>query len=201
MINIGFIVTSLIVILVPGTGVIYTITTGLSSNKRNAILAAFGCTLGILPHILAAIFGLSAIMHASAQVMQIIKIIGILYLLYLGIGMIRSKNEIVIEEGSKENPLKIIGKAILINLLNPKLTLFFLSFLPQFISHGSVGVRTQMTVLSFIFMILTFLVFCLYGLLANMFKKLLSSPKVIKRIQQGFGAVLIGFAGKLALED
>lgn len=202
MISTSFIITSLIVVLVPGTGVIYTLTTSLSGSRRYAVLAAIGCTLGIVPHLVAAIFGLSAILNASAQVLKVIKILGVLYLLYLGVGLLSTKNVIDIKEGQRENPLKIIGKAVLLNLLNPKLTLFFFSFLPQFVNPEGIAVRTQMTILSLFFMGLTLIVFCLYGLLANLFKQfLIRSPKVTQRIQQSFGLILIGFAGKLALEE
>jgi len=187
----------------PGTGVIFTITTSLSGSKRNAILAAFGCTLGILPHILAAILGLSAVLNTSAQVLKIIKIIGVLYLTYLGIGLIRSNDQIEIKGNSPVKSLKIVSKAILINLLNPKLTLFFFSFLPQFISP-SIQRRgeIQMIILSLFFMGMTFIVFCLYGLMANLFKQLImQSPQIMMKVQKAFGAILIGYAGKLAFEE
>jgi len=197
----SFLVTSLILALVPGTGVIYTITTSLSGSRRQAILAALGCTLGIVPHILAAILGISAVLNTGAQVYRVIRIIGILYLLYLGAGLLRSKNTIDVSVQNKEKPLAVVGKAILLNLLNPKLTLFFFSFLPQFIEPGSLSVRLDMVTLSVVFMGITFIVFCVYGLIANAFRAVIvKSPVLLKRIQQGFGLILIGFAGKLALE-
>ncbi len=197
----SFFVTSLILALVPGTGVIYTITTSLSGSRRQAVLAALGCTLGIVPHILAAILGISAVLNTGAQVYRIIRIIGILYLLYLGVGLLRSKHKIDVSVQSKEKPFAVIGKAILLNLLNPKLTLFFFSFLPQFIEPGSLSARLDMVTLSIAFMGITFVVFCLYGLVANAFRAaIVKSPVLLQRIQQGFGLILIGFAGKLALE-
>jgi threonine/homoserine/homoserine lactone efflux protein len=201
MITLNFLITSLIVVIIPGTGVIYTVSTGLSSNRRNAIVAALGCTLGIVPHIIAAILGFTAILHISAQVLHIIRIIGIIYLLYLGIGLIRTKETVQITQEKSEKAVTIIGKAVLINLLNPKLTLFFFSFLPQFITPGS-DLHMQLTLLSLFFMALTFFVFSLYGLMANGFREFIKkSPKVTRRIHQTFGVILIGFAGKLALED
>ncbi len=201
MVSLGFLATSLIVIIIPGTGVIYTVTTSLSGNKRSAFLAAFGCTLGILPHILAAILGISVILNTGAQIFKIIRIIGVLYLIYLGIGLLKAENGIKIGEKKKERPFLIITKAILINLLNPKLTLFFLSFLPQFIEPDSLNTRIEMISLSLVFMGLTFIIFCSYGLLANSFRSvLIKSPKLFNRIQQGFGIILIGFAGKIALD-
>lgn len=202
MISLSFVLTSIIVIIIPGTGAIYTITTGLAGNKRNAIYAALGCTLGIVPHIFAGIVGISAILNTSAQLFKIVKIIGIIYLLYLGIGLLKSKSEIKIKEGQKEATSKIIIKAILLNLLNPKLTIFFLSFLPQFINPAGMSSNYQMVILSLIFMILTFVVFITYGILANSFKNILKeSPQITKRIQQSFGVIIMGFAAKLAIDN
>jgi threonine/homoserine/homoserine lactone efflux protein len=203
LVSLGFILTSLIVVLVPGTGVIYTVSTGMTGSRRCSIVAAIGCTLGIIPHLTAGILGISAILHTSAQIFHVIKIIGVIYLLYLGYGLLTNYNRIEINEGEKrEKDLKIIGKGILLNLLNPKLTLFFFSFLPQFVTAKNTKYIYQMLMLSFIFMGLTLIIFMIYGLLANYFKQLfLKSPRIIHRIQQSFGIALIGFAAKLAISD
>ena len=203
MISYGFILTSLIVVLIPGTGVIYTVSTGLIGSKKDSIAAAVGCTAGIIPHLVASIVGLSAIFHTSALIFRVIKMIGVAYLLYLGLGMIRNKGGFTINEGTKEeSKLKIISKGILINLLNPKLTLFFFSFLPQFILNNVNGYMYQMIILSVFFMGLTLIVFIMYGVLANYFKSLIAtSPNITRRIQQLFGIVFIGLAAKLALSD
>ena len=203
MFSLSFFLTSLIVVLIPGTGVIYTVTTALAGNKRHFILAAIGCTFGIVPHLAAGILGISALLHTSARIFQIVKIIGVIYLIYLGYDLITSKNKIKLNrDTNKENDLKIIGKEILLNLLNPKLTLFFLSFLPQFLIKSDFNYSTQMMILSVIFMGLTLVIFILYGLLANSFKQLIiKSEKTTQRIQQIFGVILIGFAAKLALSE
>jgi len=201
MISYEFILTSLIVVLIPGTGVIYTVSTGITGSKKDSFAAAFGCTLGIIPHLIAGIIGLSAIFHMSAMVFQIIKIIGVIYLLYLGLGMITDKSSLSFNgKNNEKNKLKIISKGILINLLNPKLTLFFFSFLPQFITNAETNYLYQMLSLSLIFMGLTLGVFILYGALANYFKNLfVNSSNVTRRIQQLFGTVFIGLAAKLML--
>jgi len=203
MISYGFILTSLIVVLIPGTGVIYTVSTGIIGSKKDSIAAAVGCTAGIIPHLVASIVGLSAIFHTSAFFFSVIKMIGVVYLLYLGVGMIRNKGGFTINERTKEeSKLKIISKGILINLLNPKLSLFFFSFLPQFITNNVNGYLYQMIILSVFFMGLTLLVFIMYGVLANYFKSLIAaSPNMTRRIQQLFGIVFIGLAAKLALSD
>ena len=203
MISYVFILTSLIVVLIPGTGVIYTVSTGLIGSKKDSIAAAVGCTAGIIPHLVASIVGLSAIFHTSALIFRVIKMIGVAYLLYLGVGMIRNKGGFTINERIKEeSKLKIISKGILINLLNPKLSLFFFSFLPQFITNNVNGYLYQMIILSVFFMVLTLIVFIMYGVLANYFKSLIAaSPNITRRIQQLFGIVFIGLAAKLALSD
>ncbi len=203
MISYGFILTSLIVILTPGTGVIYTVSIAISGNKRDSITAAFGCTAGIIPHLITSMIGLSAIFYASSILFKIIKIIGVAYLFYLGIGMIRNKSNIQITEGIKENnKVKIFLKGILINLLNPKLSLFFFSFLPQFIDSIYKSYLPQIILLGAFFMIMTLIIFILYGLLANYFKQLiLNSAVIANRIQQSFGLLFIGLAAKLALSD
>jgi threonine/homoserine/homoserine lactone efflux protein len=203
MISIWFILTSLIVVVIPGTGVIYTVATALSGSRKAGVIAAVGCTAGIIPHLAASILGLSAILHTSALVFRIIKIIGIVYLAWLGIGLLRSKGGITVNEGAKEErAFKIISKGVLLNLLNPKLTLFFFSFLPQFIQNREEGYFYQMIILSAFFMGLTLVIFILYGLLAHYFRRfIVSSPRVIRRIQQSFGVIFLGLAVKLALTD
>lgn len=203
MITYGFILTSLIVVLVPGTGVIYTVSTGITGSKKESIAAAVGCTAGIIPHLAAGILGLSVILHTGALVFRVIKIAGIIYLLYLGCGLILDKTGIEITESdSGEKKMKIIVRGILLNLLNPKLTLFFFSFLPQFITNNQYSYIHQMIALSIFFMGLTLVIFIIYGLLANYFKQLfIASPNLVRRIQQGFGAVFIFLAAKLALSD
>ena len=201
MINPEFLLTSLIVVLVPGTGVLYTISTGLAQRWRASIVAAIGCTLGILPHLTASILGLSAILHMSAQVFQVLKIMGALYLLYLAWGMWRDKGMLKIEQDEqKQNAMKIVLKGILINILNPKLTLFFFAFLPLFVAPDVSSPSQQMLGLGAIFMLLTLLIFVLYGILASgVSSYLLNSPKSIRRVQKSFALVFAFLAVRLAM--
>lgn len=203
MISYEFILTSLIVVLIPGVGVIYTISTGISGSKKDSIIAAFACTVGIIPHILASIIGISVIFHTSALIFRFIKMTGIIYLLYLGWAMIREKGGMVIDEGTKEkNKIQIIIKGVLINLLNPKLTLFFFSFLPQFALNNGNGYMYQMFVLGGIFMTLTFGIFSIYGILANHLKNsIINSSRLTAKIQQSLGVIFIGLAAKLLFQD
>lgn len=201
--NLEFFLASLIVVLIPGTGVVYTITTGLTLKWRASLAAAIGCTLGIVPHILASILGLSALLNMSAQVFSVLKLAGAGYLLYLALNMWREAGGLEIQQKSMEaNLTKIALKAIAINLLNPKLTIFFFAFLPLFISNDASSPTGEMIVLSAVFMGITLLVFALYGILASAISTYLTnSAKAVKRLQRTFAVVLAGFAVQLGLSE
>ena len=203
MINTEFLLSSLIVVLIPGTGVVYTITTGLTLKWRASIAAAIGCTLGIVPHILASILGLSALLNMSAQVFSALKIAGAMYLLYLAWNMWREAGKLEINKKSTETSVtQIVIKAIAINLLNPKLTIFFFAFLPLFVSKNSSSPTLEMIMLSAVFMGMTFLIFVLYGILASGISTyLINSSKAVKRLQRAFAVILAAFAVKLALSE
>ena len=204
MLKPDFLLASLIVVLIPGTGVLYTITTGLTLKWRASLAAALGCTLGIVPHILASILGLSALLNMSAQVFSVLRWAGATYLLYLAWNMWREAGTLEIhKKGEKNSTAKIIIKAIAINLLNPKLTIFFFAFLPLFLSKDSASPTAEMIMLSIVFMSITLIVFALYGILASGISTYLtnSSSKAMKRIQQMFAVILAGFAVKLAFSE
>ncbi|MCF6173567.1 MAG: LysE family translocator [Campylobacteraceae bacterium] len=201
--NVEFFLTSLIVVLLPGTGVIYTVSIGLLRGAKASIFAAFGCTAGILPSMIASIFGLSAIFNTSAVVFQSVKFIGVVYLLYIAWTMWRENGQTRLQ--NKEEGiglLKIIFKGFLINILNPKLTLFFLAFLPQFIPSQTQTPVVDMLVLGGFFMALTLFVFILYGLFANSMRRYItSSSKYINKIQKTFAILFALLAVKLALAE
>ena len=203
MITPEFLLTSLVVVLIPGTGVVYTVTTGLALKWRSSIAAAIGCTLGIVPHILASIVGLSSLLNLSAQLFSVLKIAGSVYLLYLAWNMWREAGTLEINRKTREtNTFQIVAKAIAINLLNPKLTLFFFAFLPLFVSKNSASPIIEMITLSAVFMGMTFLVFALYGILASGIRTyLINSSQAVKRLQQAFAVILAAFAVKLAFSE
>ena len=203
MLNPEFLLASLVVVRIPGTGVVYTITTGLTLKWRASIAAAMGCTLGIVPHILASILGLSALLNMSARVFSVLKWAGALYLLYLAWNMWREAGSLDVHQKSTETSFRsIILKAIAINLLNPKLTIFFFAFLPLFVSKDSSSPTLEMMILSTIFMGITFIVFALYGILASGISAyLMNSTNAVKRLQQAFAVILAGFAIRLALSE
>ncbi|PVV05831.1 MAG: lysine transporter LysE [gamma proteobacterium symbiont of Ctena orbiculata] len=195
-----FLITSFIIVLMPGTGVIYTLSTGLTKGAKASLFAAIGCTGGIVPHLLASVFGLAAILHASAVAFQVFKILGVLYLAYLAWSMWKDSG--TIELGLKSDQAgygKIALRAFLINILNPKLSIFFLAFLPQFVPAEAESPVSYMLVLSGIFMLMTLIVFIVYGLLADQIRYLVSrSPLLIQRIQRLFAGIFVALGVKLA---
>ncbi|CCN46651.1 Putative threonine efflux protein [Vibrio nigripulchritudo MADA3029] len=204
MISMEFLLTSLIVVLIPGTGVIYTISAGLFQGRKASIAASFGCTLGIIPALLACVLGLSAILHTSALAFQVVKYIGVAYLLYLAWGMWRSSSEgeMTFAKSNEVSFKKIAIQGCLINILNPKLSLFFLAFLPQFVPADSSSTLGSMLILGSVFMLMTFIVFIGYGLLANTVSQYVTqSKRAISYLQKTFAASFAGLGAKLALSD
>jgi threonine/homoserine/homoserine lactone efflux protein len=203
MITVEFLITSLIVILIPGTGVVFTVSTGLIQGRRASVFAALGCTAGIVPHLLATVLGLAALMHTSAIAFQVLKYAGVVYLLYLAYATWKDKSAFAVEATtSRSTAIGIIIKAILLNILNPKLTIFFLAFLPQFIKPGVTSPLAELLLLSGVFMAMTFLVFVVYGLLAHLFRRtVIESPRVQSWLRRGFAATFAGLGTQLALTE
>jgi threonine/homoserine/homoserine lactone efflux protein len=203
MITIEFLLTSLVVVLIPGTGVIYTVATGLFISKRASFFAAFGCTLGITPSLLASSLGLAAIFHASAIAFQITKILGVIYLFYLAWTMWKASSPISLsKDPDKASVFSIITKGFLINILNPKLSIFFLAFLPQFISPSVQSPLFNMLILGSVFMLMTFIVFVAYGVLANGFRRIfINSRKASLAMQRVFSGSFAALGVKLAFSE
>jgi threonine/homoserine/homoserine lactone efflux protein len=203
MLSTEFYITSLVVVLIPGTGVIYTISNGLFLGWRASIAAAFGCTAGIIPHLTASILGLSAILHTSALAFQFVKYAGVTYLLYLAWAMWRQTGALKFEsKPSKKGLWQIIKRGFLINILNPKLSIFFLAFLPLFVATDSTSPTLQMVILSIIFMAMTFIIFVLYGISANGVRRyFVSSPKILMWLQRTFAATFAALGAKLAMTE
>ncbi|WP_319404500.1 LysE family translocator [uncultured Desulfosarcina sp.] len=203
MFSTEFFLTSLVVVLIPGTGVIYTVSTGLFIGWRASIAAAFGCTMGIIPHLTASVLGLSAILHMSAIAFQVVKCAGVFYLMYLSWSMWRETGLLQVNSpDSKKSLLEIVVKGFLINILNPKLSIFFLAFLPLFVSPNISSPLFQMLILSAVFMAMTLIVFILYGLSANYVSKyIVSSKKVSTYLQKSFAAIFAVLGVKLAMTE
>lgn len=198
-----FLLTSLIVVLIPGTGVVFTISTGIAQGARGSFFAALGCTAGIIPHLLATVLGLAAVMHTSAVAFQLLKYAGVAYLLYLAYATWRDRSELVVEDAPKRgSAIGLVVKAFLLNILNPKLTIFFLAFLPQFVAPDAASPLAQLLGLSSVFMAMTFAVFVVYGLLAHTFRRsVIDSPRVQTWLRRGFAAAFAGLGAQLAVSE
>ncbi len=199
-----YLITALVVILVPGTGVVYTVTTGLTMGRRQSVAAAFGCTLGIVPAIAAAAVGLAAVLHASALVFQFVKYCGVAYLLYLAWQTLREQGPLPIGTTRQTPPsaIAIARTGALINVLNPKLSVFFLAFLPQFVDPAVGPAVVQMLALGGIFMAMTFAVFVIYGqFAAAVGERVLQSATTLKWMRRSVAAVFAGFGVRLALAE
>jgi len=200
MLSLKFLITCLIVVLIPGTGVIFTVSTGLTAGKRASVFAALGCTAGIVPHLLASVLGLSALLHTSALAFEALKYAGAAYLLYLAYATWRDRSAFAMNDAptiSRARSLMVRG--LLLNILNPKLTIFFLAFLPQFVTPGTSAPALQMLLLSSVFMAMTFAVFVIYGLLANVFRRaVIESPRVQNWLRRSFAAAFAGLGLNLA---
>lgn len=201
MLSAEFLITSLIVVLMPGTGVLFTVSTGLMQGRKASFYAAFGCTLGIVPHLLATVVGLAAVMHTSAVAFQLLKYAGVAYLVYLAVATWRDRSSFDVQMvESRGGAMALMIKAFLINILNPKLSIFFLAFLPQFVAPGSGSPIFQLLWLSAVFMGMTFGVFIVYGLLAYTFRQaVIESPRVQNWLRRLFSGAFAGLGLKLAL--
>src|SRR5499433_101961 len=190
----SFLLTTLIVVASPGTGVLYTLAVALAQGSRASIAAAFGCTLGIVPQMIGAMLGLAAILHTSALAFAALKWCGVAYLLYMAWQALRETGALALHaEPSQKSDRRVIVTAVLINILNPKLSIFFYAFLPQFIEVGEAHVLARMLELSGAFMAMTFAVFVLYGLFAAAVReKVVTRPKIMAWMRRAFAC---GFAG------
>lgn len=201
MLTTPFLLTSLVVALIPGTGAIYTISAGLFRGRVASLWAALGCTLGIVPHLLASALGLSLILHQSALLFQGLKFAGAAYLLYLAWATWNERGGLNFREGRESSAAQTVWRAILLNLLNPKLTLFFLAFLPHFIREDTPALP-QFVGLSAVFMLITFVVFAAYGLLASQVRGAVTrSPRALTWLRRSFAAAFAGLSVQLALSD
>jgi len=203
MITAEFLITSLVVVLVPGTGVVYTVSTGLVQGRLASVFAALGCTAGILPHHLATVLGLAAVMHTSALAFQVLKYAGVAYLFYVAYAMWRDKSAFAVDGSlSKVSAAGLVVRAFLLNILNPKLTIFFLAFLPQFIEPSAEKPVLQLLQLSGVFMAMTFVVFVIYGFVAHAFRRVVvDSARVQRWLRYSFAATFAALGARLAISE
>lgn len=201
--SIEFLLTSLIVVVTPGTGVLYTMAAGLARGARASVVAAIGCTLGTVPHMVAAITGLAALLHTSAPAFQILKYLGVAYLLYMAWSTWRDRGALTVEQDTApRSAATVIVSGVLINIFNPKLTIFFFAFLPQFVRPGDPDAFLHMTELSAVFMLLTFAVFVGYGGFAAAIRNhVISRPRVLTWMRRVFAGAFVALSARLAFTD
>ncbi|MEW9836278.1 LysE family translocator [Mesorhizobium marinum] len=201
--SIEFFLTTLVIVASPGTGVVYTLAAGLSRGARASVLAAFACTLGIVPHLVAALTGLAALLHASALAFEIVKYAGVAYLLYMAWQTLRANGVLKVEAGADQrSSLRIVTDGVLVNILNPKLSIFFVAFLPQFITPGDPSPLARMLELSGVFMAATFIVFAIYGVFAAAMRdRVVGSPVVMAWMRRSFAAAFVALGARLALTE
>jgi threonine/homoserine/homoserine lactone efflux protein len=205
--TLSFLLTSLILVASPGTGVLYTLAVALAQGSRASIAAAFGCTLGIVPHMTAAMLGLAAVLHTSALAFAALKWCGVLYLLYMAWQALRESGALAVEarperETRSRSHRRVIVTGFLINILNPKLSIFFLAFLPQFIAADEAYPLARMLELSGAFMAMTFAVFVLYGLFAaSVGDRVITRPKVLAWLRRSFAAGFAVLGARLAFAE
>jgi threonine/homoserine/homoserine lactone efflux protein len=202
-VTIAFLLTSLVVVASPGTGVLYTMAAGLSRGARASVTAAVGCTLGIVPHMLAAVTGLAALLHTSAVAFQTLKYLGVTYLLLIAWRTLKEKGALTVENSTTpRSAMRVIVSAVLVNILNPKLTIFFFAFLPQFVSANDPNALIRMVELSAVFMLLTLVVFVAYGTFAAAIRKhVISRPKVLTWMRRVFAGAFVALGARLAFAD
>jgi threonine/homoserine/homoserine lactone efflux protein len=200
--TLAFLLTSLVIVATPGTGALYTIGAGLARGTRASVLAAFACTLGTVPHLLAAVTGLAAVLHASGVAFQTIKYLGVAYLLWMAWSTWRDTGALSVDAPGPTGARQVIVSGITLNLLNPKLTIFFFAFLPQFVPAGSPHQLARMLLLSGVFMAMTFVVFAGYGAASAALRdRVLSRPRLVRRIRQTFAASFVALSARLAVES
>ncbi|NIG20285.1 LysE family translocator [Pantoea sp. Al-1710] len=200
--GIEFYVTTLVVVMSPGPGAMLTITSGLNRGMRVSFITALGGTLGIVPHLLAALLGLAVIFYTSDYAFNMLKLIGVGYLLYMAWMALRERTSLTTEVEIKKSALRIINHALLLNLFNPKLSLFFLAFLPQFIASESSTPTQDMLVLSAIFMLLTLFIFMLYGAFAALMRRrVLEKPRVLCFMNRIFALSFVCLGIKLLISS
>jgi len=202
-VSLEFLITSFIVVASPGTGVLYTLAAGLTRGSRASVVAAFGCTLGIVPHMAAAILGLAALLHTSALAFETFKYLGVAYLLYMAWNTLRERGALSInKETGARTAMQVTVEAVLINILNPKLSIFFLAFLPQFVSTDEAQPLPHMLALSGVFMLMTFVVFAIYGLFsASVRDHVISRPRIMSWMRRTFAGAFALLGAKLAFTD
>jgi threonine/homoserine/homoserine lactone efflux protein len=198
----AFLITVLVVCVSPGIGVVYTLSTALRGGVRAGLLASLGCTLCTILHLVFALAGLAAILHTTAVLFQAIKFLGVGYLLWMGWSTLRRGGTLALEPGREiGNAGRIVWRGVLLNLLNPKLPLFFVAFLPQFVPAGEPHATLTLVKLGAVFVATTFGVFATYAVFAGSARRvILGRPRVLRTMRRLFAASFAALGARLAFE-
>lgn len=198
--SVAFLLTSLVIVAMPGTGALISLSAGVSRGARASIVSAAGCTLGIVPHLVAAVTGTAALLRASGIAFDALRIVGIAYLMFMAVATWRDRSELSLDrQQPRRSPVRVIGSAMAANVLNPKLTVFFFAFLPQFVPPHAPHELERLWLLSGVFMAMTFVVFVAYGVAASVLRRhLVERIGVVRRVRQLFAVSFIGLGVKLA---
>ena len=196
-----YLLTTLVVCLMPGIGVIYTLSTTLGGGLRAGLWAVVGCTLATVVHLVLALAGLAALLHTSALLYQGVKWAGVAYLLWMAWGTLRDHGSLRVEGAAPQPPLRLVWRGIALNLLNPKVPLFFVAFLPQFVPADATDATARLIELGTGFVAMTFAVFLIYALLAGTMRaRVLSSDRAMDWMRRAFAASFAALGLKLAFE-
>lgn len=199
-----FLGASFLLCLAPGPDNIYVLTQGMTKSKKAAIVTTLGLCSGIVLHTLAAALGISVIFQTSEIAFNIVKYIGAGYLLYIAYQAFKYRNEpldLSVQNSSLELK-KLYYKGFIMNILNPKVSIFFLAFLPQFVTTSNGNVPLQMISLGVAFMLMTIVVFSSIGIAGNLLSsKLLENPSIVKILNVFTSMVLVSLGLKLALSE
>lgn len=199
----AFIIASAILGITPGPDIIYVILRGAAQGPRAGLAAAAGLCTGIIGHTALCVAGVSALLAASATAFAIVKYAGAAYLIWLGVSLWRSGGGIELSGGGAAQPIgAIYRQTILMNLLNPKVALFFLAFLPQFADPANGPMAPQLALLGFLFMVVSFLVMGTAGFAGGQVRRLMEGrPKGLRGMTYAAGLVLIGLGLRLAWQE
>ncbi|KKJ93975.1 LysE family translocator [Micromonospora sp. HK10] len=199
--SIAFLVTALVVVLTPGTGVVYTISTALAAGRRAGLLAALGCTVSLLPHLAAAVTGLAAVLRAGTPAFRVVTWLGVAYLLWMAWSALRDRGALRVDDGHPAPAAgRVIRDGLLMNLLNPKVTVFFVAFLPQFVPPDAPAAAARMLLHGTVFVLLTLVVFAGYAALAGALRRrVLARPRLTTLLRHGFAGSFLALGLGLAL--
>lgn len=191
----SFLGASILLSLMPGPDNIFVLTESLTKGRRNGIAISIGLCIGVLIHTIAAATGLSIIVQKSALAFSIIKYLGAAYLFYLAYQAFKEEQPMLNFKSNKnedvdEKLTPLIKKGFLMNVLNPKVSLFFIAFLPQFITTNGMNITFQMIILGLIFMIQALIVFCSIAILSGTLTKYVNHPNFWKSTKWGKITVL-----------